>query len=134
MGKPNSVVIGGIKDESVEMKKKIMTDVRDVAGSEVYIHALGLGMSSDLVSFFKRNPGVVDAIDCSSAVMAVANNKVTDATLEEKRFVFPKGKNSSIFGNRMVQYVMVQLNYLISDFSDMDRYNRETFDGSVFNY
>ena len=134
LNSPDSIVIGGIKDKSVSEKKKIMKNVRDAAGENAYIHALGLGMSSELVSFFKENPGIVDAIDCSSAMMAVANNKVTDATLKEKRFVFPKGKNSSVFSNRMVQYVMIQLNYLIGPFSDMDRYNRKTFDGSVFNY
>lgn len=135
LGNPDKILIGGIRDFSPKKQTEIIKKVSKKTDDGTYIHALGMGMSETFVKFIKKNPNVVDSIDCSTPEQNPINNNISDANLNQIQFTTPKGKKSSVIRYRIAQLMAVELNYLISDLCSMDKYSVEEQDTrSVFDY
>lgn len=133
LDKPDGILIGGIKEYSPNRQIEIIKNVSDKVDRNTYIHALGVGMSSKFIKFIKQNPNIIDSIDCSTPERVPINNKICDASLNQKQFITPKGKKSSVMRYRIAQLMAVEINYLMTDFCSMDRYSAEE-ENSVFDY
>jgi len=134
VGEPNKVLIGGIRDFSSEKQVETIKDFRDEVGYEVYVHGLGMGMSQTFVKAIRNNPRLLDSVDCSTPEQNAINNKISDAELEQKHYTTCKGKHSSAMRYRISQLMAVQLNYVMSEFCDMEMYSENEEVGSVFDY
>jgi len=73
LNEPDDVAIGGIKDDSNRKKVEYSKKFRDFVGDDVYIHALGVGVTDEVAKMIRGNPNILDSID-SQTPMATANN------------------------------------------------------------
>ena len=110
--------LGGIKNESPTAQINAIERFRDVAGTNVYVHALGLGGSLSFIRAVRENPRLVDSVDLSTHEMATLSNRLPDKTWVQQRFQFPQGTNSTTVRAGYAQAVILQLNYMLS--SDCD--------------
>jgi hypothetical protein len=134
LGEPDAVLIGGIKNYSVRRQIETIQKFSKSVSDDVYIHALGMGMSEEFIKFIKRNPNIVDSVDCSTPEQNPINNRISDATMKQSQFITPKGKTSSFFRHKIAHLMIVQLNYLMSDLCSMDMYSVEEQSRSIFDY
>lgn len=134
LDQPQRVLIGGIRDFSSEKQVDIIKNFRDEVGYDVYVHGLGMGMSKTFVKEIRKNPRLLDSIDCSTPEQNAINNRISDAHLEQVSYTTCKGKYSSVMRYRISQLMAIQLNYLMGEFCDMQIYSDNKEIGSIFDY
>ena len=134
VGEPEKVLIGGIRDFSSKKQVEIVQEFRNEVGNDIYVHGLGMGMSKTFVKAIREDPKMLDSIDCSTPEQNAINDKISDAELKQMQYTTCKGKHSSAMRYRISQLMAVQLNYVMTDFCDMDIYSENEKVGSVFNF
>jgi hypothetical protein len=106
--------LGGLKNESPATQINAVERFREVAGPNVYVHALGFGGSLTFIKTVRENPRLVDSVDLSTHEMATLNNRLPDKTWEQHPFQFPQGNDSTTVRAAYAQAVLLQLNYMLS--------------------
>ena len=67
--------VGGVKDEPTAVQVTAARDLRDAVGDDAHLHGLGVGVTPAFASVVRRDPGLFDSIDNSSALQ---NSRVED--------------------------------------------------------
>jgi len=71
--------VGGVKDETAEIKVDAAKTLREVAGDDAHIHGLGFGVTEHLARAVRNDPAMLDSIDNATSMSnAVSNLGGTD--------------------------------------------------------
>lgn len=88
--------LGGIAfDYTAREQVEAIHMFREVAGTNPYVHALGVGGSMEVVRTLANNPNLVQSVDCSTPEQAAINGSVIDAELKQQRVSILTGEGSS---------------------------------------
>lgn len=117
---PGMVVLGGMMRASGRETVQALREFRDAAGNSVHVHGLGVGNNPDFLQAVRENPELVDSVDCSTFEQMPVNGTIADSGLKQHKFQYPRGKHSSVFRWRMAQWMVLQLNYLLGPFADVE--------------
>lgn len=113
-------VLGGIATSDPEVQLKEIRRFRREAGYGVYAHGLGLGASLRLIRELRENPRLLDSLDLSTTEQHAINDRIADATWQQKEHHYPTGANSSTVRAAYANAAVMQLNYMLSPFCDDD--------------
>ena len=116
--------LGGIKNEPPAEQIAAIERFREVAGSNVYVHALGMGGSLAFIRAVRSNPRLIDSVDLTTHEMATVNNKLPDKTWEQRRFRLPQGENSTAVRAGFAKAVLMNLNYMLSNECNDELFNQ----------
>lgn len=68
--------VGGVKDAGDRARIEAAQDVRDVAGTDVWLHGLGYGATDEIVQTVRDDPNLLDSIDYSTPMQNAINQPV----------------------------------------------------------
>jgi len=109
----NPVAVGGIRDLKPETQVDICRRVRTNLGSEIYIHALGCGITLPWVEAIRMSPTLVDSLDTSSIAQNVINGTLLSPELDCISYDMPRGSNSTALTTLTRMWQLYLFNYLI---------------------
>lgn len=106
--------VGGVKQWSSRDQLQALLEVREVAGSEQYIHGLGFGATRDWIAVLRQYPDLVDSVDMSSVVQDIVNSNVLlNPEMERVEYPLPRGKNSTVLSVMLREFVLYMMNYFL---------------------
>lgn len=112
--------VGGIKDEAFGKQRDAVETVRDAIGPERDLHLFGAGMTRDWVTYLRNNQDKIDSLDMSSPQYSAISGRYKDFSLQDVDIGTPRGKHSTRPVARMVESMMTNFNYLLSNGPDGD--------------
>lgn len=138
------LAIGGMLGIEPLEQVKIIKEVREHVGNNVYLHGFGVGTSLHLIKALRHNPDLLDSLDMSTAETMVKNGKTADWTFKQAKPEFPMSDSTGDVGMRVLPMpygdeksvvnggfsmsTLVMLNYMLSDLVDEDRLEEMFYD------
>lgn len=127
--------LGGLHQFDPWQQIGAIRQFREAVGSQVYVHALGIGTDLEIIRALRREPRLIDSLDVSTAESAIKNNKIPDKTWKQSRFYIPRGVGSGDVRARFASAILDMLNFCLSDLLDDDevteQYEHQTVLGDV---
>lgn len=106
--------IGGVKEKSGDQQRDIVRAVCTEYDT-VDWHLLGAGMSRDWILFIRENPDMLVSLDTANPVIEAKQHRLLDYRMEKMYYDKPRGKHSTFPNARLVEFMLTEFNYMISD-------------------
>lgn len=124
------VALGGLNDAPFIEQLEAVNSVREAAGIEQHIHALGFGASRDWCVAIHRRPDLLDSFDVSTFVQSVVNGTMHDTDFQRVTLQQPRGECSTALSATLRRHQLHQLNHLLGPLvRESDRPTEFTLDG-----
>jgi hypothetical protein len=91
-----------------------------VSARSVSIHALGVGLSPEIVHVLRDRPYLVDSLDISTPEMAIKNNQLPDALWKQFPLELPSGTYRRDLQAQYAEATLYMMNYLLGTLVDED--------------
>jgi hypothetical protein len=80
-----------------------------VAGTDPYVHLLGVGANPKLMDYLARNPKYVQAVDCSTPEQCAINGRIYDVDLQQIEYTIRTGEDSRLTRSGLAQHLAYTL-------------------------
>ena len=96
-----------------------------VSARSVSIHALGVGLSPEVVHVLRQNPFLLDSLDISTPELAIKNNRIPDSLWEQVGINLPRGTYRRDLQAQYAEATLYMMNYLLgTQVDEEDLYDR----------
>ena len=86
IGEPDTIGIGGYKDEHASEKVRISQKVRDGVGDDVWVHGLGFGPSEPIIRAVRADQDLLDSIDSQTPYLNAKSDPTWDGTFKSATY------------------------------------------------
>lgn len=109
-------LVGGIKDEDPVAQLQHIRALRDEVGPDAYIHGLGLGSSREIIDECRRNPGLLNSMDCKTPEFAASRHRTPDKSMKAQSgdFVIPGGDGTSTGVAIAAELILWQIAHMLN--------------------
>ena len=115
LGEVSYVSVGGMLGiPDVQDRIDALHDLRARLGDDYHIHALAPSTDPAMIRELRNNTSLVDSLDVSTPERAPANDKIPDASWDQRRHFFPRGTKSSTIRAQASALISVQLAHMLS--------------------
>jgi hypothetical protein len=94
--------------------------IAGVSARSVSIHALGVGLSPEVVHVLRDRPYLLDSLDISTPEMAIKNNQIPDALWKQFPLELPSGTYRRDLQAQYAEATLYMMNYLLGTLVDED--------------
>jgi hypothetical protein len=116
--RPHYAIGSLLSFETAQERIDAIYAVRELVGPDAHLHALGVGTELEVIREIRENPDLLDGLDVSTPETAPGNNKLPDATWQQRPHGLPSGDDVSTFRAGFSAALAMQLAYQLAGWGD----------------